>query len=74
MVVGSRRAAVRGAMMLGFPAGEEALDIPILLIGTVDELCERLVERRERWGFSNVVIPGESMEIFAPVVAQLAGT
>jgi probable F420-dependent oxidoreductase len=74
MIVNSQRAAVRTAMMLGFPAGEEALGLPILLIGTVDELCERLVERRERWGFSNVVIPGESMEIFAPVVARLAGT
>jgi probable F420-dependent oxidoreductase len=74
MIVGSQRAAARTAMMLGFPAGAEALDLPILLIGTVDELCERLVQRRERWGFSNVVIPGESMEVFAPVVAQLAGT
>ena len=59
--------------MLGFP-GEEALDLPILLIGTEDELCERLLERRERWGFSNVVVPGESMETFAPIVARLAGS
>jgi probable F420-dependent oxidoreductase len=72
-VVGSRRAAARTASMLGFP-GEEALDLPIVLIGTEDELCERLVERRERWGFSNVVVPGEAMEVFAPVVARLAGT
>jgi len=73
MVVGSRRAAVRSAAMLGFP-GEGALDLPILLIGTEDELCERLFERRERWGFSNVVVPGESMEAFAPVVARLVGS
>lgn len=73
MVVPSRRAAVRSATMLGF-AGEEALDLPILLIGTEDELCERLIERRERWGFSNVVVPGESMEAFAPVVRRLIGS
>ena len=73
IVVGSRRAAVRDRLMLGFPAGEEALDLPILLLGTEDELCERLIERRERWGFSTVVVPGEAMEIFAPVVAQFAG-
>ena len=72
MVVGSRRAAVRSVTMLGF-AGEEALELPIVLVGTVDELCERLVERRERWGFSNIVVPGEAMESFAPVVARLAG-
>ena len=72
-VVGSRRAAARTASMLGFP-GEEALDLPIVLLGTEDELCERLLERREKWGFSNIVVPGESMEVFAPVVARLAGT
>jgi probable F420-dependent oxidoreductase len=73
MVVGSRRAAVRSATMLGYP-GEEALDLPNVLIGTEDELCERLIARRERWGFSNVVVPGESMEAFAPVVARLNGS
>jgi probable F420-dependent oxidoreductase len=72
-VVSSSRAAARTATMLGF-GGETALDLPIVLIGTVDELCERLIERRERWGFSNVVVPGEAMETFAPVVARLAGT
>jgi probable F420-dependent oxidoreductase len=73
MVVASRRAAVRSATMLGF-AGEEALDLPVLLIGSEDELCERLIERRERWGFSSVVVPGESMEIFSPIVSRLAGS
>lgn len=73
MVVGSRRAAVRTATMFGFP-GEEALDLPIVLIGTEDEICERLLERREKWGFSNVVVPGESMVTFAPIVARLAGS
>jgi probable F420-dependent oxidoreductase len=73
MVVETRRAALRSATMLGFP-GEEALDLPVLLIGTVDELCERLIERRERWGFTNVVVPDHAMHSFAPVVARLAGT
>ncbi|HEY5010393.1 MAG TPA: TIGR03621 family F420-dependent LLM class oxidoreductase [Acidimicrobiales bacterium] len=73
MVVETRRAALRSATMLGFP-GEEALDLPVLLIGTVDELCERLMERRERWGFSNVVVPDHALRAFAPVVARLAGT
>ena len=72
-VVASRRAAARTATMLGLP-GEDALELPIVLIGTEDELCERLLERRERWGFTNIVVPGEAMESFAPVVARLAGT
>jgi hypothetical protein len=72
-VVASQRAAVRTATMLGLP-GEDALELPVVLIGTPDELCERLLERRKRWGFTNIVVPGEAMESFAPVVAQLAGT
>jgi len=72
-VVASRRAAVRTATMLGLP-GEDALELPIVLLGTPDELCEQLLKRRERWGFTNIVVPGEAMESFAPVVAQLAGS
>jgi probable F420-dependent oxidoreductase len=72
-VVASRRAAVRTATMLGFP-GEDALELPIVLLGTPDELCDQLLKRRERWGFTNIVVPGEAMESFAPVVARLAGT
>lgn len=73
VTVGSRRSALRSAAMLGFP-GDDALDLPVVLIGTVDEMCERLVERRERWGFTHVVVPGEAMEAFTPVVDRLAGT
>ena len=72
-IVASSRAAARTATMLGLP-GEDALELPIVLIGTEDELCERLLERRERWGFTNIVVPGEAMESFAPVVARLAGS
>jgi hypothetical protein len=71
-VVSSRRAAARSATMLGLP-GEEALDLPIVLIGTEDELCDRLLERRERWSFSNIVVSREAMEVFAPIVARLDG-
>jgi probable F420-dependent oxidoreductase len=72
-VVANRRAAVRTATMLGLP-GEDALELPIVLLGTPDELCDQLLKRRERWGFTNIVVPGEAMESFAPVVARLAGT
>jgi hypothetical protein len=72
-IVGSRRAAERSARMFGF-AGDDALELPVLLIGTVDEICERLIGHRERWGFSAIVVSGEAMEAFAPVVARLQGT
>jgi probable F420-dependent oxidoreductase len=73
LVVSSRRAALRSATMLGFP-GEDVLDLPVFLIGTEDELCERLIERRERWGFSSIVVPDHAMHTFSPVVARLSGS
>ena len=47
---------------------------PIALIGTIEQIVERLVERRQRFGFSYVVVHEAEMEAFAPVVAALAGT
>ncbi len=52
---------------------DEALDVPITLIGTVDELCAALEERRRRYGISYWVVPDDAMEPFAPVVENLAG-
>jgi probable F420-dependent oxidoreductase len=72
MVVPNQMAAARCARLLGLP--EEALELPIVLIGTVEDICERLCERRERWGFNNIVIPDDTIETFAPVIARLAGT
>ena len=72
LLLGKGRPAGRAAAMLGFTS-EGDLDSPAVLIGTVDELCERLWQRRQRWGFSNVVVPAEAMVAFAPVVAEMAG-
>jgi probable F420-dependent oxidoreductase len=51
---------------------EDALQMPIVLVGTVDQICEDLIERRERYGLSYIVV--HNLEMFAPVVARLAGT
>jgi probable F420-dependent oxidoreductase len=53
---------------------EEILETPYLLIGTVDQMVEALRERRERWGFSYLVVHEWSLDALAPVVARLAGT
>jgi len=53
---------------------EEALDSGVALAGTVDDICDQLVERRERWGVSNVVFGADQADEFAPVVSRLAGT
>jgi len=53
---------------------EEAIDSAVALVGTVDEVCDRLGQRREEWGVSYVVLGDDTFEDFAPVVARLAGT
>jgi probable F420-dependent oxidoreductase len=53
---------------------EEAADIPLAMVGTVDQIAESLQKRREEFGFNDIVVQGEAMEAFAPVVAKLAGT
>jgi probable F420-dependent oxidoreductase len=52
---------------------KDILAMPHFLIGTVDELVYDLQRRRERYGISYVIVPGEADEAFAPVVARLAG-
>ena len=53
---------------------QDAAATPHALIGTVEEICDQLVERRERWGISYVTLSGDQLDAFAPVVARLAGT
>jgi probable F420-dependent oxidoreductase len=68
------RETVAAAMAGG--VGVESKDIlamPHFLIGTVDEVVEDLQQRRERYGISYVIVPGEAAEAFAPVVTRLTG-
>lgn len=60
------------ADMFGVTA-DEVLDVPAVVVGSLDEIRDRLVERRERWGFSYYVFQPDSAEKMAPVVAALAG-
>jgi probable F420-dependent oxidoreductase len=53
---------------------DEALSSGVALVGTVDEVCDTLLERRDEWGVSYVVLSEDNLEAFAPVVARLAGT
>jgi probable F420-dependent oxidoreductase len=53
---------------------DEALGSSSVLVGTVDDVCDTLVRRREEWGVSYVVIGDDLLDAFAPVVARLAGT
>ena len=66
------RAASAIGQRFGVPS-DAILHHPHALIGSVDEICATLVERRERFGFSNICIAQRHLGEFAPVVAALAG-
>jgi probable F420-dependent oxidoreductase len=51
----------------------DVLEMPSFLLGSVAEIVEQLLERRERFGFSYYVVSDAQTEQFAPVVAALAG-
>jgi probable F420-dependent oxidoreductase len=44
-----------------------------VLLGTPDEMCTKLLERRARFGVSYITLSDAFIEAFAPVVASLAG-
>jgi alkanesulfonate monooxygenase SsuD/methylene tetrahydromethanopterin reductase-like flavin-dependent oxidoreductase (luciferase family) len=53
---------------------EQALQTPHALAGTVEEIADDLLERRERFGISSIGIGLDAMDALAPVVARLAET
>ena len=62
--------------MMGKAMGMDAETMaahPHALIGSVDEICDTIRERRERYGISYVTVSQQNMAMFAPVVAQLTG-
>ncbi len=52
---------------------EEILANPYLLIGTVEHMVETLERRREQFGISYLQVFFQDIDVFAPVVARLAG-
>jgi len=63
---GDRALAARYAFSL-----EEARQVPYAWVGSVDEICEGLEQKRARWGVSYWVVPEHAMESLAPVVGRM---
>jgi probable F420-dependent oxidoreductase len=58
-----------------FDVGTEGIvEHPNVLIGSLDELTERLIERREVYGVSYVTFPQAAIDDVALLVERLAGT
>jgi probable F420-dependent oxidoreductase len=68
-----RRAAEELTSRWAQLTADEFLASPYVLVGTVSQMTDDLLERRERWGISYYVVHEPYLEAFAPVVARLAG-
>lgn len=50
---------------------DEVLEAPVLLVGTVRQIAEQILERRERYGFSYVCVHEPYLEELGPVIEAL---
>ncbi len=74
-IVTDERDELFAAMAGGFGlTPEEARGTPHALCGTTDQIAHDLVERRDRFGISNIGISASALDDLAPVIAKLAGT
>ncbi|MFC7260807.1 LLM class F420-dependent oxidoreductase [Streptomyces lutosisoli] len=52
---------------------QQVLELPIVLVGTLEQVVEQVRAQRERYGFSYLTVLEPNMETFAPVVEALRG-
>jgi probable F420-dependent oxidoreductase len=52
---------------------QQALALPILLLGTLKQIVEQVLAQRERYGFTYLTVLEPYMEAFAPVMERLRG-
>ncbi|MEY9908305.1 putative F420-dependent oxidoreductase [Catenulispora sp. MAP12-49] len=69
-----RRAAIRPHLdQIPHLTEDQVLDLPILLIGTTEQMAEQIRAQRERYGFTYLTVLEPWMEAFAPVMEALRG-
>lgn len=75
VVVTEDRAAAVAPLVERVPDAtvEQALDLPILLVGTLEQITAQVLTQRERYGFTYLTVLEPYMEAFAPVIDELRG-
>ncbi|MET9968648.1 LLM class F420-dependent oxidoreductase [Streptomyces sp. NPDC006356] len=69
-----REAAVQPLMeRVPYLTPDQVLELPIGLIGTVEEMTAQVLAQRERYGFTYLTVLEPSMEAFVPVMSRLRG-
>lgn len=51
---------------------EEVLETPYLMVGSAGALVDKLLEHRERWGFTHYTVRREALDQLQPVIAALS--
>jgi len=75
VVVTDDRPGTAEALAGGFGLSpEEALRSPHALCGSVEQIADDLVERRERFGISGIGLSLHDLDAMEPVIRRLAGT
>ncbi|MFT5442372.1 MAG: putative F420-dependent oxidoreductase [Myxococcota bacterium] len=73
--IGDNADAAAGGMAKAFGLTDSQMrSHPHGLFGSVDEVCDELVRRREIFGTNYITVPDTAIDAFAPVVAKLAGS
>jgi alkanesulfonate monooxygenase SsuD/methylene tetrahydromethanopterin reductase-like flavin-dependent oxidoreductase (luciferase family) len=52
---------------------EDVHDMPGIYIGSIDAICNKMIQRREELGISYFIIPDRQLDAVAPIVARLRG-
>lgn len=74
MITDDTTAALDSISQFAAAPADAVAESPFALVGPPEKLIDDIRARRERWGFSYVIVGRENVEEFAPVVAALAGT
>lgn len=53
---------------------QEALEVPLALVGAEAQIVDELHARRDRYGFSYITLGESAMDDMAPIVAKTSGT
>jgi alkanesulfonate monooxygenase SsuD/methylene tetrahydromethanopterin reductase-like flavin-dependent oxidoreductase (luciferase family) len=72
-VTDDRQAAAERIAAQTSRTADQVLASPRVMIGSVDAIVDKLVEQRERYGFSQVSVFPRDTDSFARVVTRLAG-
>jgi probable F420-dependent oxidoreductase len=67
-------AAVDGLARFAGVSTDDVLGSPIVLVGSADEVADRVRDRRDRWGYSYTCLTQEHARTFAPMVAAITNT